>query len=377
MVKFEGLGKKKRFDEDSEWVPSKGRVFTLKGSESEAAPTPYNTPRKIMQEARPKDVLKDSQSQIQAKVGPVQGRKPSSRDPITHAEGLDRAYASSSNLATGPDGTVYVSGTKGGLLGREWMENYFTMGVPLVVNALGGKMDYPIEDNERYNEFDQYMAAHASETPEVAAHSKGSAVVERWQKNHPEWKGQIVEYSTPTEDIFGKQELKDRLNSFNALRNAEYEGQTWKNPVEKWLEDKVVDKGASLLGLDQVKGLRERNVRRIAGDWDPAAMLDASAERVYDPDWYKKADKGFGHDYHYIANRYSGSAPKDRPGGTDPNYRSMPDSGQSIKVSDSIVNADAMPLGNTVKTTWDSQPFNPLNTYNLIYDRTEGEKITS
>ena len=59
--------------------------------------------------------------------------------------------------------------------------------------------------------------------------------------------------------MFGKKTWKDRLNTFNTVRNAEYEREAWKNPIEKWLEDKVVEKGSSLLGLDQVKGLSERN----------------------------------------------------------------------------------------------------------------------
>ena len=161
------------------------------------------------------------------------------------------------------------------------------------------------------------------------------------------------------------------------MRNAEYEGQTWKNPIEKWLEDKVVEKGSSLLGLDKVKGMRERDETRIAGYGDAVAALDTSAQVAYDQDWYKKADKGFGRDYHYIANRYSGSAVKDRPGGVDPNYRSIPYSGQSIKISDRVLHADAMPsVDNTVKTTWDTQPFNPFNTYNMMYDKTDGVIIT-
>ena len=53
------------------------------------------------------------------------------------------------------------------------------MGVPLVVNALGGKMNYPFEDNERYDQLDRCLSAHASETPEVVARNKGSAVVDR------------------------------------------------------------------------------------------------------------------------------------------------------------------------------------------------------
>ena len=55
---------------------------------------------------------------------------------------------------------------------------------------------------------------------------------------------------------------------------------------------------------------------------DPATLLDSSATVSYDPDWWTKASRGFGHDYHNLANQYHGfDVSRDKPGATDQNYR--------------------------------------------------------
>ena len=40
----------------------------------------------------------------------------------TDETGLDKAYASPTNLHLDDEGTLYVSGTKGGLVDKEWIE---------------------------------------------------------------------------------------------------------------------------------------------------------------------------------------------------------------------------------------------------------------
>lgn len=303
MVKVRG--KKKWYDEQADWVPAKGRQFVMKANRgtTEADAVPERKAEPTVPKERKKSTTTD-------------------------AEGLSNAYASSSNLFLDPQGTLHVSGTKGGLLGSEWIENYITMGVPLVENMLGGSAKYRVQDNERYREIDDFVKAHPGEVKNMVAHSKGAAAVDVWMRDHPEWTGKARLYGTPYEDVLGKEKWKDRLNTFNLVRNAEYEADPWKNPAEKWLEDKVVEKGTSLLGLDKVKGMRERNEKRIAGYGDPVAALDSSAQVIYDPDWWKKPFLGFGHDYHTIAAGFagfdgdgSGLNQTDRPGEIDPNYR--------------------------------------------------------
>ena len=82
----------------------------------------------------------------------------------TDEKGLDNAYASEGNLHLDDKGTLFVAGTKGGFTGPEWIENYVTMGVPLVANALGARgTPYAIEGNKRYDEIDAFMKEHPGE----------------------------------------------------------------------------------------------------------------------------------------------------------------------------------------------------------------------
>ena len=356
MVKF--YKKKKRFDEDADWIPHKGRVFKMKAG-TEPGPGPQPGP-----EPQP-----EPQPQPQPPPEPQPGPQPqpakNTQKLYSDAEGLDMAYADSSNMFLDSQGTLFVAGTKGGFLGQEWIENYKTMGIPLIGKMLGISSDYSIEENERYKQIDDFIKAHPGQVKNMVGHSKGSAVIDVWMKSHPEFEGKARLYATPYEDVLGKEAYKDHLNTFNALRNAEYEGQCWKNPAEKWLEDRVVDGLTSFLGLDKVKGMKERNELRLTTPTDPATILDTSAEREGDPNWLQNAAKGFGHDYHYIADRRqgfegdgSGVNKSDRVAGFDPNYR---------------VPVTAAPIDNTVKTTWDTQPFNPFGITNTPETKKESE----
>ena len=97
------------------------------------------------------------------------------------------AYADPSNMFLDSQGTLFVAGTKGGFLGQEWIENYKTMGIPLIGKMLGISSDYSIEENERYKQIDDFIKAHPGQVKNMVGHSKGSAVIDVWMKNHPEF----------------------------------------------------------------------------------------------------------------------------------------------------------------------------------------------
>jgi hypothetical protein len=61
--------------------------------------------------------------------------------------GLDAAYTSPSGLYLDGAGTLFVAGTRGNLVSKEWRENYVTMGVPLLAQSVGVPLPYRIEDN--------------------------------------------------------------------------------------------------------------------------------------------------------------------------------------------------------------------------------------
>ena len=142
MVK---IMKKKRFEEEGDEVlPAKNRTFTMKG-QSEEDPVKPDNPR------------------------PSPPPKPLPPSRTTDADGLQRAYDSPTNLYLDPEGTLHVSGTKGGFLGKEWVENYRYFGPGLVsklgsmfgemlsgtpvVNASGAGDSYDVESMGRYKGF--------------------------------------------------------------------------------------------------------------------------------------------------------------------------------------------------------------------------------
>ena len=114
MIKFYGPKRRKKFDEEADWLPPKNKLFVLKQPtvETESLSEPKQEPN---QEAK----------------------------NTTDKEGLDQAYASANSLHRDAQGTLHVAGTRGGFLDSDWMENCKIYG-PGLVNKLGdmyGKLD--------------------------------------------------------------------------------------------------------------------------------------------------------------------------------------------------------------------------------------------
>ena len=94
----------------------------------------------------------------------------------------------------------------------------------------------------------------------------------------------------------------------------------------------------------------QENVMRVSNNGDTVSAFDRSAKKTNHPDVLSHAP-AFWHDYHnkeqaggtLEGERLPGS---DRPGGADANYRG---------------NFGATPgLDNTIKTSWDTHPIQPL-----------------
>ena len=101
--------RKKRFDEEGdEDLPPKNRPFKLK-TKRQPSPPPQPKP------APPPPRVAD-----QAERNPM----------LSDQDGLDRAYASDTNLCLDGAGTLFVSGTKGHFWDKEWNENYRDFGEP-------------------------------------------------------------------------------------------------------------------------------------------------------------------------------------------------------------------------------------------------------
>ena len=174
--------KKNIFDYEADWVPQKGRAFMMKPSKKEEEQE--QDQRAPTEEPPPFGLRPLGKRQDQRAITPQKAQK-----LYTDSESLDMAYGDQSNMFLDPQGTLFVSGTKGGFLGQEWIENYKTMGVPLIQKMLGMPSDYSIEENERYTQIDDFVKAHPGQVKNMVGHSKGSAVVDVWMKSHPDFEG--------------------------------------------------------------------------------------------------------------------------------------------------------------------------------------------
>jgi hypothetical protein len=226
-----------------------------------------------------------------------------------------------------------VSGTKGNLIGKEWLENYKVYGPnllkKLVVEAsetvikpiqelLGTNDSYDIESMDRYKEVDAFMLKHVGEVTNFVGHSKGASVVDVWMKNHPEFKGYARLYGTPYDDPIGKERFKDYLNKARTDRQEYYknnvQGPSWLESIANTIETGKENLIEYTLGLDKVKGMQERHQLRIANEGDFAAALDGSVKVFWDPTSMNHLSQGGGHFYGSTASLFAGFDGKDGDG---------------------------------------------------------------
>ena len=245
----------------------------------------------------------------------------------TDESGLDKAYASPTNLHLDGLGTLYVAGTKGGFTGKEWIENYRDFGVPLVKKLANKKpledTSYDVSQMGRYQELDAFVNENPGAVKNLVGHSKGGAVIDACMKNNHEFSGQARLYSTPYDDPLGKERAKDWLAGQQTQSDLLFGAQSFSIPGAKTAEDLARRVASSALGLDGITGMQERRQTRIANHLDLAAMLDSSAQRASHPNPLAYLSGGGPHDYHEGDTRFTSGfqlAP-DRPGGADPNYR--------------------------------------------------------
>jgi hypothetical protein len=250
--------------------------------------------------------------------------------PVLNDEaGLDAAYAAPSGLYLDGAGTLFVAGSRGSLIGKDWRENYVSMGLPLIAQTLGVPMPYSIEENQRYKTVEQFMRDHPGSVKNMVGHSKGSAVIDVWKKNNPEFTGKARIYSTPYADPMGKEAAKDVFNEYRGALDRKREMQTYSTPIDGLLEGGVVSYIEDRMGLSGVTGMKERGEERIANVGDFATLLDGSATRTVHGNPLAYLVNGGPHDYHQGVARFTTGFDEpeeesDRPGGVDPNYRLPP-----------------------------------------------------
>ena len=163
MVK--ALRKKRLFDEDADWVPWKGRSFTMKKTQ-EAEVTQPTAERDLS------FALKGA--------------------AISDAQGLEKAYEAPGSTYTYGD-TIFVAGTKGTpLVSSDWMQNYKYLGIPwLKGNPVETYKTDRFKDAERAREATPYANKRV-------AHSLGGSVAIEQQKERGGLTGNL--YGTPYSD---------------------------------------------------------------------------------------------------------------------------------------------------------------------------------
>ena len=170
--------RKQLFDEDADWVPAKGRSFTMKRTTQEAEDTqPVPT-----QESASKSHRAEKRDLSFALKGPA----------ISDAEGLEKAYEAPGSTYTYGD-TQFVAGTKGTpLVSSDWIRNYKYLGIPwLLGNPVETYKTDRFKDAERSRDATPYAK-------KWVGHSLGGSVAIEMQKQIGGLTGNL--YGTPYVD---------------------------------------------------------------------------------------------------------------------------------------------------------------------------------
>ena len=317
MVKF--FKRRKLFDEDADWVPQKGRAFKMKTKmQKEEAPReeqPREDPFRMT--AEPPDI-KYEQTPFRMKVG-----QPNIKYERTPKGWTVEAGKKQDNIKTDAEG----------------MDRAYTQG-----DVYGeGNKEYVAGSHTFTDWFDDFTQ------------------IPQWQYVPPGL-NPIVDIlnSVWGRQVFGTGDLRQ---SERYKRARDYlvahpevtflDGHSLGGSVVLQLQKdfperklKTFTQGAPVLDLfgTQKAEIGAENVMRVSNNGDLVSAFDMSAKKTNHPDALSYG--ALWHDYHN----------KEQAGGTL----------EGVPIQD-----------NTVKTTWDTQPFNPLNiNKNLTYDKTEGTKMT-
>jgi hypothetical protein len=160
------------------------------------------------------------------------------------------------------------------------------------------------------------MKANPGKAKNMVGHSKGSAVIDQYMREHADYKGKARLYSTPNDDLMGREKIKDFLNTSRQERDNYFKDKSWIERAANTVQDKEQDLLEWATSFDTVRGSKERGITRIANTGDFAAIFDSSADRYTHTNPFNYLMGGGPHDYHGFDNTMTG-----RPGGFDTGYR--------------------------------------------------------
>ncbi|MFY8159937.1 MAG: hypothetical protein ACOVNU_01280, partial [Candidatus Kapaibacteriota bacterium] len=241
-------------------------------------------------------------------------------DPdISDAEGLKRAYESSSNTYMFK-GVLYVAGTKNGIFGSDMRENIRYIGIPNIESAIVSNVTqlaktattvlFPgeqlaanigfgidmaaerysmkdemkdltpaIESLTRFKDAEQAYLANKNYIQRVVGDSSGGSVIEALKAKYPQIEGGNG-YGAPIVDVFGRAKIKGFLQNERETRNARY-GDKWYNKPEKIVNNVYQDVVETALGLDGIKTTKDTGIEQHRTAFDPVASLNNSATTTF------------------------------------------------------------------------------------------------
>ena len=323
MVKI--FKRRKLFDDDADWVPQKGRAFKMKTKmQKEDVPRedqpkeeqPKEDPFRMT--AEPPD-MKYDRAPFRMKVG-----QPDTKYERTPKGWTVEAVKKPDNIKTDAEGMdrayaqgdVYGEGNKEYVAGSHTMTDWF----------------------DDFTKIPQWQYVPAGLNPIVD-------VMNTW------WGREVF----GTGDLRQSERYKRARDYLVAHPEVTFlDGHSLGGAVVLQLQKdypernlKTFTQGAPVLDLlgTQKAEIGAANVMRVSNKGDLVSAFDNSAKKTSHPNPFDYAPS-FWHDFHN----------KEQAGGTL----------EGVPIQD-----------NTVKTTWETQPFNPLNiNKNLTYDKTEGTKMT-
>jgi len=241
-------------------------------------------------------------------------------DPdISDAEGLKRAYESSSNTYMFK-GVLYVAGTKNGVFGSDMRENIRYIGIPNIESAIVSNVTqlaktattvlFPgeqlaanigfgidmaaerysmkdemkdltpaIESLTRFKDAEQAYLANKNYIQRVVGDSSGGSVIEALKAKYLQIEGGNG-YGAPIVDVFGRAKIKGFLQNERETRNARY-GDKWYNKPEKIVNNVYQDVVETALGLDGIKTTKDTGIEQHRTAFDPVASLNNSATTTF------------------------------------------------------------------------------------------------
>jgi hypothetical protein len=105
------------------------------------------------------------------------------------------------------------------------------------------------------------MKANPGKVKNMVGHSKGSAVIDQYMRVHKEFKGKARIYSTPNDDLTGRETIKDFLDTSRQERGEYFKDKNIFARAANAVQDQEQDLLEWATGFDTVKGSKAKGIK--------------------------------------------------------------------------------------------------------------------